>query len=67
MISNAVGRKVPSQLFGKKYLPYAGAFSTPPSGRRGGRNYRSQVITPKTQRIFDDLEKVLSKIHERWL
>ncbi|MHA1542212.1 MAG: citrate lyase subunit alpha [Candidatus Hodarchaeales archaeon] len=62
MISNAAGRKVPSQLFGKKYLPYAGAFSTPPSGRRVGRKYQSQVITQKTKRIYDDLEKVLSKI-----
>jgi citrate lyase subunit alpha/citrate CoA-transferase len=62
MIVNAAGRKIPSQLFGKTYLPYAGAYSTPPSGRRVGRKYRSHIITPKTKRIHDDLEKVLSEI-----
>ena len=62
MVINAAGRKIPSKLFGKTYLPYAGAYSTPPSGRRVGRKYRSQVITPKTKRIYDDLEKVLYEV-----
>ena len=65
MITNAAGRKVPEQLFGKKYLPYAGAFSTPPVGKRVGRKYRSNIITPKTNRIYDELEKVLTEIKIR--
>jgi len=44
MSVNAAGRKVPSQLFGKKYLPYAGAFSNPLNGGRVGRRHRSQEI-----------------------
>ncbi len=62
MLTNAVGRKIPKQLFGRTYLPYAGAYSTPPKGRRVGRQYRTSIITPKKKRIFDDLEIVIRKV-----
>jgi citrate lyase subunit alpha/citrate CoA-transferase len=62
MIKNAIGRNVPKQLFGKEYLPFAGAYSSRPTGRRVGRRYRTKIVTPKVKRIFDDLEKVIQKI-----
>ena len=63
MDTNAAGRIVPKQLFGRSYTTYIGAFSSPPKEqRRVGRRYRRNIITPKTKRIFDDLEKVLMKI-----
>ena len=64
MLTNAAGRNVPQQLFERKYSPYTGAFSTPPKGqRRVGRRYRTEITTHRTKRIFDDLEKVLTKIN----
>ena len=60
MLTNSIGRKIPKQVFGKKYLPYSGAYSTPPSGKRVGRRYRSKIITPESKRIYDDLEKVIT-------
>ncbi len=62
MVINSVGRNIPTRLFGKEYLPYAGAYSTPPKGQRVGRKYRSKIITPSKKRIFDDLEKVIRQI-----
>ncbi len=62
MEKNTAGRNVPSQIFGKKYLPYAGAYSTPPKGRRVGRRYRTKIITPIEKRIYDDLEKVIQEV-----
>ncbi|MHA2173582.1 MAG: citrate lyase subunit alpha [Candidatus Hodarchaeales archaeon] len=61
MFENSAGRKVPNQVFGKKYFPFSGAYSTPPRGKRAGRRYRSKVITPSTKRIYDDLEKVITE------
>jgi citrate lyase subunit alpha/citrate CoA-transferase len=58
MLKNSIGRKIPEQVFGKKYLPYAGAYATPPKGKRVGRRYQSKIITPITKRIYDDIEKV---------
>ncbi|PWI47844.1 citrate lyase subunit alpha [Candidatus Heimdallarchaeota archaeon B3_Heim] len=62
MLKNAVGRNVPKRLFGREYLPYAGAYSTAPKGRRAGRRYRTNIITPENRRIYDDLEKVIRKV-----
>ncbi|MHA1977561.1 MAG: citrate lyase subunit alpha [Candidatus Hodarchaeales archaeon] len=62
MLKNAAGRNVPKQLFGKSYVPYAGAYSTPPKGRRVGRQYQPKIITLNEKRIYDDLEKVIQKI-----
>jgi citrate lyase subunit alpha/citrate CoA-transferase len=62
MVINAAGRKVPEELFGRKYNLYAGAYSTPPSGRKHGRNYLPRIVTPESKRIFDDLEKTINEV-----
>ncbi|MFX0066385.1 MAG: citrate lyase subunit alpha [Candidatus Hermodarchaeota archaeon] len=62
MVINAAGREVPERIFGRKYEPYKGPFSTHPQGKKQGRKYHSHVITPQSKRIFDDLEKLINKV-----
>lgn len=63
MIRNAAKRKIPEKLFNRSYIPYAGAYATHPRGRRVGRKYSTEIVTPKKKRIYDDLEKVISKVN----
>ncbi|MFX0086398.1 MAG: citrate lyase subunit alpha [Candidatus Hodarchaeota archaeon] len=62
MIRNAAKREVPEKLFGRKYKPYAGAYSTPPTGRKYGRRFSPNITTLNKKRIYDDLETGISKI-----
>lgn len=66
MVINAANRDVPKNIFGKTYNPYSGPYSTPPTGKKKhGRNLAQRITTHKTKRIFDDLEKVISKVNLR--
>jgi citrate lyase subunit alpha/citrate CoA-transferase len=55
-VVNSAGRKVPTQINGRSYLPFKGAFSTPPSGRKLAPLLRA--VNPGDTKMID-LEKAI--------
>ncbi|MHA2225946.1 MAG: citrate lyase subunit alpha [Candidatus Hodarchaeales archaeon] len=62
MVTNAAGRDVPEVIFDQKYRPFAGAWSTPPTGQKIGRKFKSSLTLRKSKRIFDNLEEVVTQV-----
>lgn len=56
---NSLNRKIPTELFGKKYQSYKGAYATPPKGVKVGRKYKSTIT--RERKVYDDLEKVIAQ------
>ncbi|MHA2294714.1 MAG: citrate lyase subunit alpha [Candidatus Hodarchaeales archaeon] len=57
IVRNAVGRKIPLEIFGKEYKPFNGAYGTSPRGNKYGRRYPSRLT--RNKKIYDDLEQVI--------